>query len=55
MSHVHRLRSADRIFFVTVNLRRVLAPLGEEELGLVVEPRAQGVGSEAGGLALVEL
>lgn len=26
MSHVHRLRDADRIFFVTVNLRRALAP-----------------------------
>ena len=27
MSHVHRLRSADRIFFVTVNLRRVATPV----------------------------
>lgn len=26
MSHVGRLRDADRIFFVTVNLRRALAP-----------------------------
>lgn len=26
MSHVHRLRDANRIFFVTVNLRRALAP-----------------------------
>jgi putative transposase len=31
MSHVHRLRLSDRIFFVTVNLRRTLAPLGEAE------------------------
>ncbi len=41
MSHVHRLRTAVRIFFLTVNLRRVLAPLGEEELGLVVDALAE--------------
>ena len=27
MSHVHRLQVSDRIFFVTVNLRRGFAPL----------------------------
>ncbi|MGH9328185.1 MAG: REP-associated tyrosine transposase [Terriglobia bacterium] len=31
MSHLHRLRDTDRIFFVTVNLRRVLAPLRRGE------------------------
>src|SRR5487761_806919 len=31
MSHVHRLRITDRIFFVTVNLRRAVTPLSEAE------------------------
>jgi putative transposase len=31
VSHVHRLRLADRIFFVTVSLRRALAPLSNSE------------------------
>ncbi|MGH9404162.1 MAG: REP-associated tyrosine transposase [Terriglobia bacterium] len=35
MSHVHRLLITDRIFFVTVNLRRALEPLAEEDLQLV--------------------
>jgi REP element-mobilizing transposase RayT len=37
VSHVHRLRTADRIFFVTVNLRRVLAPLENGEYRLVAD------------------
>ncbi|HEV2492078.1 MAG TPA: transposase [Terriglobia bacterium] len=31
MSHVHRLRTSDRIFFVTVNLRRQTNPLERAE------------------------
>ena len=31
MSHVHRLRLSDRIFFVTVNLCRTVAPLSGSE------------------------
>ncbi len=31
MSHVHRVHLSDRIFFVTVNLRRALAPLSEAQ------------------------
>ncbi len=31
MSHVRRLRTSDRIFFVTVNLRRQTKPLGLPE------------------------
>ena len=37
MSHVHRLRLSDRIFFVSVNLRRALAPLAEREYKLRAE------------------
>jgi len=37
MSRVRRLLVSDRIFFVTVNLRRSLPFLGEEELPFVVE------------------
>ncbi len=37
VSHVHRLRSSDRIFFITLNLRRALVPLAEVELRLVTE------------------
>ncbi|HTU35224.1 MAG TPA: transposase [Candidatus Acidoferrum sp.] len=33
MSRIHRLRDSDRIFFVTVNLRRTLAPLRTREYG----------------------
>ena len=40
MSHVHRLRTSDRIFFVTVNLRRALVPFADGELGLVVDALA---------------
>ncbi len=36
MSHVRRLPVSDRIFFVTVNLRRVLAPLTEGEYGRIL-------------------
>ncbi len=36
MSHVHRLRTSDRIFFVTVNLRRAITPLASSEFGRVV-------------------
>lgn len=36
MSHVHRLRLSDRIFFVTVNLRRAIAPLSDSEYEPVV-------------------
>ncbi|MGH9328182.1 MAG: REP-associated tyrosine transposase [Terriglobia bacterium] len=35
MSHIHRLLTTDRIFFVTVNLRRALAPLVGEEFRLL--------------------
>jgi hypothetical protein len=37
VSHVHRLLLSDRIFFVSVNLRRALARLSELEYGLLVE------------------
>jgi REP-associated tyrosine transposase len=37
VSHVHRLRTSDRIFFVTVNLRRALPPLVDGEYRLVAE------------------
>ena len=35
MSRVHRLLTTDRVFFVTVNLRRTLAPLAGGEFALV--------------------
>jgi REP element-mobilizing transposase RayT len=41
MSRVRRLLVSDRIFFVTVNLRRSLPFLREEELTLVVEALAE--------------
>jgi len=37
VSHVHRLRISDRIFFVTVNLRRRLEPLRACEYPLMIE------------------
>ena len=37
MSHIHRLRTTDRIFFVSVNLRRQLAPLDHSEYPLMIE------------------
>ena len=37
MSRVHRLRAADRVFFITVNLRRSLAPLTAAEYALILE------------------
>ena len=40
MSHVHRLQTSDRIFFVTVNLQRIVVPLAEGELGSVTEALA---------------
>ena len=36
MSHVHRLRTADRIF-ITVNLRRALPPLADGEYALMAD------------------
>ncbi len=36
MSHVHRLCLSERIFFVTVNLRRAIAPLSQAEYEQVV-------------------
>ncbi|HEV2178432.1 MAG TPA: transposase [Terriglobia bacterium] len=41
MSHLRRLRTSDRIFFVTVNLRRVVAPLAEGEYALVADALAE--------------
>jgi len=41
MSNVHRLRISDRIFFVTVNLRRVAAPLAAGEYTRGVEALAE--------------
>jgi len=35
MSRVHRLRAAECIFFVTVNLRRSLPPLTVVEFALI--------------------
>jgi len=35
MSHVQRLLTTDRIFFVTVNFRRAKAPLADDEFPLV--------------------
>ena len=37
MSHVHRLRNTDRIFFVTVNLRRKVKPFGLSEYPIMVD------------------
>ena len=37
MSHVHRLRLTERIFFVTVNLRRRVEPFGGTEYPLLLE------------------
>lgn len=37
MSHVHRLRTTDRIFFVTVNLRRRVTAFGSPEYGFMVD------------------
>jgi len=37
MSRVHRLRAADRIFFVTVNLRRSVTPFTAAEYALILE------------------
>jgi REP element-mobilizing transposase RayT len=37
VSRVHRLRTADRIFFITVNLRRALPPLADGEYALVAD------------------
>ena len=40
MSNVHRLRTSDRIFFITVNLRRALGPLAGGEYELVLDALA---------------
>ena len=37
MSRVHRLRSGDRIFFVTVNLRRALPPFTAREYPAILQ------------------
>ncbi len=37
MSHVHRLRVTDRIFFVTVSLHRVVEAIGESEYPLLID------------------
>ncbi len=37
MSHVHRLRTTDRIFFVTVNLRRSVIFFRESEYPLLID------------------
>ena len=36
MSRIHRLHAADRIFFVTVNLRRSLPALGDAEFASIL-------------------
>jgi hypothetical protein len=41
VSHVHRLQTSDRIFFITVNLGRALPPLAGEEYGLLVDAVAE--------------
>ncbi len=40
VSHVRRLQTSDRIFFVTVNLRRTRVPLAKGEFGLVTDALA---------------
>jgi REP element-mobilizing transposase RayT len=37
MSRVHRLRAADRVFFITVNLRASLSPFTAAEYALILE------------------
>ena len=37
MSRVHRLRAADRVFFITVNLCRSLSPFTAAEYALILE------------------
>ena len=41
MSHVHRLRTADRIFFVTVNLGRASPALADGEYASVADARVE--------------
>ena len=36
MSRVHRIRLSDRVFFITVNLRRTLPPFTEAEFPLIL-------------------
>jgi REP element-mobilizing transposase RayT len=36
VSHVHRLRASDRIFLVTVNLRREVKPFGPSEYAVLI-------------------
>src|SRR5487761_718625 len=54
MSHVHRLRITDRIFFVTVNLRRAVTPLSEAEYEPVAGFSIFGVCADAGPLARLD-
>ena len=44
MSNVHRLRVSDRIFFVSVNVRRAVEALQESEYPLLIDA-LQGAGS----------
>ena len=37
MSHIHRLRTTDRIFFVTVNLRRSVQAFGTTEYRMMID------------------
>ena len=37
MSNIHRLRTTDRIFFVSVNLRRQVEPFGVPEYPLMID------------------
>ena len=37
MARIHRLRQTDRIFFVTVNLRRRVVPFGSSEYPLLID------------------
>ena len=56
MSHVRRLRTSDRIFFATVNLRRVVAPVGGNEyaaLGAAIEESRRKLGFRLLGYVLM--
>src|ERR1039458_2960370 len=41
MSRVQRLRTSDRIFFITVNLRRALTPLADGQYARVTDALAE--------------
>ena len=46
MSKVHRLRTTDRIFYVTVNLRRSVQPFDAPEYRTMIDVM-EGLASEA--------